>query len=117
MIFLVVFGLIALVVISLNIVDSSNLEKIENYYKNLDCQSVVYSKGIYKGICKDEIVQISNGFSVDLEEDKTVFKLDKIEELDKKDLNIIINKSYNIEFKKKENMDIFYKTLKEKKNI
>ena len=67
MIFLVVFGLIAAVVIVLNIMDSSNLEKIETYLKSQDCQNIVYSKGVYKGVCKDEIIQVSNSFSVDIE--------------------------------------------------
>ena len=117
MIFLLVFGLIAVVVIALNIIDSSNLEKIENHFKTLNCQNVIYSKGIYKGICKDEIMQIPNSFSVDLEEDKKTFKLKDIRSLEIKDFTIIINKNYNIEFKEKENMGTFYKTLKEKKNI
>ncbi|MGB6328166.1 MAG: hypothetical protein WBF48_04515 [Halarcobacter sp.] len=117
MVFLVIFGLIAIVVIALNIIDGSNLEKIENHFKALNCQNVIYSKGIYKGICKDEIMQIPNGFSVNLEEDKRILKLNEIKNLDIKKLTIIINNSYNIEFKKKENMDIFYMKLKEKKNI
>ena len=116
MVFLVIFGIIAIIVIGLNIMDSSNLEKIENHFKALNCKNVIYSKGVYKGICNDELMQIPNSFSVDLEEDKKTFKLDEIKNLEIKNLTIIINKDYNIEFKKKENMDIFYKILKEKKN-
>jgi len=47
MVFLVIFGLIAIVVIALNIIDGSNLEKLENHFKALNCQNVIYSKGIY----------------------------------------------------------------------
>lgn len=116
MIFLVVFGLIAAVVIVLNIMDSSNLEKIENHFKSQNCENIVYSKGVYKGICKDEIMQINNSFTVNLEENKTTFKLDKIKNIDKKGLTIIVNKSYNIEFKEEKNINTFYKSLKEKIN-
>lgn len=114
MIFLVVFGLIAVIVILLNIKDSSNLEKIENYLKSKNCINIIYSKGDYKGICPNEIIEISNSFSVDLEKNKRVFKFDKIKTLEKENLEIIINKTYNIEFKEKEKMEIFYKSLKEK---
>ena len=116
MVFLFVFGVIAAIFISLNIIDGSNLEKIENHFKSLNCQNIVYSKGIYKGVCEDKVMQISNSFTVDLEKNKTSFKLKEIEDLKTKNLTIIINNSYNIEFKKKENMDNFYKILKEKKN-
>ena len=114
MVFLVIFGLVAVVFIGLNIVDSSNLEKIENHFKAKNCQNVIYSKGIYKGICKDKVMQISNGFSVDLEKNKTTFDLNKIKSLEEKDLKIIINNTYNIEFKDEENKNVFYKNLKEK---
>ena len=116
MVFLVIFALIAIIVIALNMKDSSNLDKIESYYKMKNCQNVLYSKGTYKGICKDEIVQIDNGFSIDLEKDIRNFKLDKIKKLDKKELKIIINEVYNIEFKDEKNRDTFYISLKEKLN-
>lgn len=117
MIFLFIFGIIAIIVIALNIKDSSNLQKIENHFKALNCENVIYSKGVYKGFCKDEIMQIPNSFSINLEEDKKSFKFDKIKSIEVKELKIIINNDYKIEFKKKENMDTFYKVLKEKKNI
>ncbi len=56
MIFLIVFGLIALIVIVLNMMDNSNLEKIENYFKSQNCQNIVYSKGVFKGICENKII-------------------------------------------------------------
>jgi len=116
MVFLVIFGLIAVVVIALNMKDSSNLEKIENHFKAENCQNIVYSKGIYKGICENKIMQINNSFSVDLEKNKTTFTLDKIKNLDEKELSIIVNNSYIIEFKDKKNKETFYKSLKEKIN-
>lgn len=114
MIFLVFFSLIGAVVIILNIMNNSNLEEIENYFKAQNCQNIIYSKGVYKGICDDKIIQISNSFSVDLEKNKTIFKLKDINSLEDKESRIIINNSYSIEFKDKENLEKFYKSLKEK---
>lgn len=116
MIFLIVFGLIALIVIVLNVMDNSNLEKIENYLKVQNCQNILYSKGVYKGICNDRIIQIPNSFSVDIDKNKTVFDFKDIKSIEEKKSSIIINKTYNIEFKEKENLDKFYKSLKEKTN-
>lgn len=114
MVFLVIFGLIALIVIVLNVIDNSNLEKIQKYFEVNNCQSVIYSKGTYKGICKDELIQIDNSFSVDVINDKRIFKLNKIKKINKDNLTIIINDNYKIDFKDKNNLEVFYKTLKEK---
>lgn len=115
MIFLILFGIIGIIVLALNIHDSSNLEKIREHFEKKDCQNIVYAKGSFKGICKNEIMQISNSFTVDLEKNKTTFKLKEIEKIEKKDLTILINRNYKIKFKTKENMENFYKKLEEKK--
>lgn len=114
MIFLVVFGLIGAIVIALNIKDNSNLEKMENYLKSQNCQNIVYSKGIYKGVCDGKVIIIENGFSIDLNKDKKVFKIDDINSIKIENLKIIINNTYNIEFKDQKKMEDFYKKLKEK---
>lgn len=101
MIFLVVFGFIALVVIVLNVMDNSNLQTIKNYLKSKNCQNIIYSKGSYKGVCDDEIIEISNSFNVDLEKNKTIYKLNEIKNIEKKNMAIIINNSYTIKFKEK----------------
>ncbi len=116
MIFLVVFGFISLIVIVLNVMDNSNLQKIENFFKSKNCQNIIYSKGSYKGICEDEVMEISNSFTVDLEKNKTIYKLNEIKNIEKKNMAIIINNSYTIKFKEKKNIDKFYKSLKEKIN-
>lgn len=116
MIFLVVFGFIALVVIVLNVMDNSNLQTIENYFKSNNCQNIIYSKGSYKGICEEEIMEISNSFTVDLEKNKTIYKLNEIKNIEKNNMDIIINNSYTIRFKEEKNIDKFYKSLKEKIN-
>ncbi len=116
MIFLVLFVIIAIIVISLNFYDSSNLKTIQQYFKDNNCQNIIYAKGSYKGICDDEIVQIKNSFFVDLEQNKSRFKLSNIKQIEEKKLSIVINEDYNIEFKKEETREIFYKNLKEKIN-
>jgi len=116
MIFLILFGIIALIVIALNIYDNSNLQKIKKHFEVNSCQNVIYSKGTYKGICKNEVMQVSNSFSVDLVKDERKFKLNKINKIDKNDLTIIINNEYIIEFKDRKNLEVFNKALEEKYN-
>ncbi|WP_320035387.1 hypothetical protein [Halarcobacter sp.] len=113
MIFLVLVGIVAAIVIVLNMMDSSNLEKIENNFKDKNCKNIIYSKGSYKGICGDELVEIPNSFEVNIKEDKKSIKLKDIKKLDDKTLTIIINDDYEIEFKDKENKENFYKNLKD----
>ncbi len=115
MIFLVLFVLIAAIVISLNIYDNSNLEKIKLHLESNNCQDIIYSKGTYKATCSDKIVQIDNAFSVDLEK-KYEMKIKDIKKIEKKNLTLIINDNYKVEFKKKENMERFYKNLEDIKN-
>jgi len=116
MIFLVLVGIVAIIVITLNMIDNSNLEKIQKDLEDKKCENIVYSKGSYKGICGDDIVEIDNGFEVNLEEDKKVIKLKDIKKLDDRVLTIIINDDYEMEFKDKKSKEIFYKNLKEKLN-
>ncbi|WP_321312959.1 hypothetical protein [Halarcobacter sp.] len=113
MIFLVLVGIVATIVIVLNMMDNSNLEKIEKYFKDKNCKNITYSKGTYKAICGDELVEIPNSFEVDIKEDKKRIKLKNIKKLDDKTLTIIINDDYEIEFKDKQNKENFYKNLKD----
>lgn len=62
MIFLIVFGLIALIVIVLNMMDNSNLEKIENYFKSQNCQNIVYSKEFSKVFVKIKLCKYQIAF-------------------------------------------------------
>lgn len=116
MIFLVLVGIVAVIVVILNMMDSSNLEKIENHFKAKECKNIIYSKGSYKGFCGDELMQISNGFEVDLKEDKKTIKLKDIKKLDDRALTIIINDDYELDFKDKQNKDDFYNKLKDQLN-
>lgn len=116
MVFIVVFAIIAIIVLSLNFKDNANLEKIEDHFKAKNCQNIIYSKGSYKGICGDILMEIDNGFEVDLKEDKKTIKLKDIKKVDDKVLTIIINDDFEIEFKDKQNKENFYNNLKEKLN-
>lgn len=116
MIFLILFGIIAIIVIALNFYDSSNLNKIKTYLEVNNCQNIIYSQGKYKGICKNEIIQIPNSFSIDLENDKRVLEISSIKKIEKNELNIILNSNYKIEFKDKKNLEAFNKAIEEKYN-
>lgn len=116
MIFLILIGIVGIIVIALNMKDNANLEKIENHFKENNCQEIIYTKGSYKGICKDSIMQIPNSFSVDLKEDKQVLKFSDIKQLSKNGKNIIINKEYKFEFKNQTNLDRFYEKVEEELN-
>ncbi len=111
MIFLVFILFIVLIVISLNIKDNSNLETIESYLLKQNCKNIVYAKGSFKAICDKKVVEIKNSFSVDLEKNKIVLDFDKINQIEKKDSSIILNKNYKLKFKTAKQRDIFYKGL------
>ena len=50
MIFIGLFLIIAFVIISLNLHNQSNLNKIEEDLQKSHCQNIIYSKGSYKEI-------------------------------------------------------------------
>ncbi|QKF83354.1 hypothetical protein [Halarcobacter ebronensis] len=116
MIFMILVGIVATIVIVLNMMDSSNMHKIEDHFKDKKCENIVYSKGSYKGICGDEVMEVENSFEVDLKNNKKSIKLKDIKKLDDRALTIIINDDYEIEFKDKLNKEKFYNELKEKLN-
>lgn len=116
MIFLVLVGIIALIVMALNMYDTSNKDEIKNYLENKNCEKILYSKGVFKGICKDEIIKIPNSFSVDIQKDKFNFKFNKIVDIEEKKSKIIINNIFELDFKEKKKQEEFYKRLEEKIN-
>ncbi len=111
MIFLVFILLIALIVISLNIKDNSNLQKIESYLLKQNCKNIVYAKGSFKAICDKKIIEIKNSFSVDLEKNKIVLDFNRINQIKQKDNSLILNTNYKLKFKTIKQRDIFYKNL------
>lgn len=116
MIFIGFFLLIVLVVVSLNLHNHANLDKIEDYLKKTDCSNYTYSKGSYKALCKDHLLEISNSFTVDVEKNSKITKYEDIKDIKIKDIKIIINDEYVLEFKHNEDINAFYKNLEEKLN-
>ncbi|APW66788.1 hypothetical protein LPB137_13420 [Poseidonibacter parvus] len=116
MIFIALFGFIAFVVISLNMYDNYNLQKIEDYIKKEKCESFIYTKGSYKALCQDKLLQIANSFNLDIKTQKKelVYKEIKDISIDKK--SIIINKKEKVSFSKEEELNTFYRNLKQKLN-
>ena len=115
MIFIGLFLFIALVVMSLNIYNHSNLASIEEYLQKNKCEEYAYSKGSYKAFCSDSFVEIKNSFIVNLDENSNIFKYEDIKNVEINQLNLIIN-THKISFKEKEELDKFYKKKQEKIN-
>lgn len=114
MIFIALFVLIAIVIIGLNLHDSSNLEKIEQHLKNSSCSEVIYSKGSYKALCEDKILQIENSFTIDLQKNsKTIYYHDITSAIVKKE-NIIVNEKEKLEFKLEDEALKFHEALEKK---
>lgn len=114
MIFIGLFLFIVLIVIFLNYHDSSNLEKIEQHLKSQKCISIVYAKGSYKAICNDNILQIENSFSLDIEKNSKQIFLKDIKNIDKKEFEIVFNNQEKLYFKEKNQTDDFYENLQKK---
>ncbi|KAB7886721.1 hypothetical protein [Poseidonibacter ostreae] len=116
MIFIGLFLFIVFIVMALNMYDNSNLEKIENYITEKKCSNYIYTKGSYKALCKDELLEIPNSFSLDIKKDKLEYKYKDIQSIEKEDKNILINDKDKISFSKTKETDIFYMQLEEKLN-
>jgi len=114
MIFVGLFALIALVVIGLNIYNSANLEKIESYLLQKQCSEVIYSKGSYKALCEESIIDIANSFSVDIEKDKRSYAYKEINTIRIEKLTIRLNNKETLGFKTKEELMRFYTPLEKK---
>lgn len=116
MIFIVLFFIIVFIVIGLNMYDESNLQKIENYIKAKNCEEYIYSKGSYKALCEDRLIEISNSFSIDIKQDKIEYKYKDIKNIEIVNKNLVINNKNNISFSKVEELNKFYTQLEEKLN-
>ncbi|MGA1933280.1 hypothetical protein ACH5BF_11305 [Arcobacter sp. YIC-464] len=114
MIFIAFFLFIALIALALNMMNSSNLQQIEEHLKSQNCNSIIYSKGSYKALCSDKILEISNSFTVDLEKNSKEYKYSDIKNIDIKKFDIVLNENQKIAFKTQEEIDSFYKELKDK---
>ncbi len=114
MIFIIFFGLIIAVVIALNMVDSNNINKIQEYLKSQKCDVVSYKDGVYKAACEDKILLIENGFSVDVNNPQKVIYYKEIKKLKKEKKNLVIstNEEIKIEFKEEKKLNEFFNKVK-----
>ena len=116
MIFIGLFLIIAFVIISLNLHNQSNLNKIEEDLQKSHCQNIIYSKGSYKALCEDYFIVVENSFTVDINKNSKNIYYKDIKELRVDKLNIVVNNTLNFEFKDQEKIDSFFKNLKNKLN-
>lgn len=114
MIFIGLFLFIALIIVALNMHNSSNLNMIENYLNTNNCNTYIYSKGSYKALCEDKIIEIENSFSVDLQKNSKDYRYNNIKDMKINNLDIIINKEFKLSFKEKIELDKFYIQLEKK---
>lgn len=116
MIFIGLFLFIAIVVIGLNMHDNSNLKTIEEYLQKNDCKEYIYSRGSYKALCNDKLIEIQNSFTIDLEKNSKYFNYKDINSIDIEKLKIIVNDKDSLEFKQKEEIEKFYNELTQRLN-
>lgn len=114
MIFIAFFLFIALIAVSLNLYNSSNLSTIEEHLKASGCIEYIYSKGSYKSLCEDKILEVSNSFIVDLENNSKEYKYKEIKKLQIDNLDIVMNENKKVSFKTKEDLELFYEKLQNK---
>jgi hypothetical protein len=95
-------------------INSSNINMIEDFYKNNSCHTIYDYKSRYKGICKDNITIVNNQFSIDFKTNIYI-KFDDIKSAELEDKNILLKSSNSQEklyFKNKVDSEIFYEDLK-----
>ena len=111
MIFIGLFLFIAFIVIALNMHNQSNLDKIEEYLHKSNCQKIIYSKGSYKGLCENYLIELKNSFTVDIDKNSKTIDYKEIKTFEVKDLTIVINNDFKIEFNDKKDLNTFYEQL------
>lgn len=118
MIFIALFLFIAVNIIALNMYNSSNLDEIKEHIINQECKAIVYSKGSFKSLCDDKVLEISNSFIVDIGENSKMYYYKDMNSLDidVKKLDIIVNDKDRISFKTKDEAYSFYEKLVKKVN-
>ncbi|MDY0051718.1 MAG: hypothetical protein RBR65_04165 [Aliarcobacter sp.] len=116
MIFIGLFLFIAFIVIALNLHNQSNLDEIEKYLQNNNCQEITYSMGSYKALCDEYLIEIENSFTVDINKNSKSINYTNIKDLQIEKLNIIVNNDLKMKFKNQENLDLFFKNLEKKLN-
>ena len=115
MVFLVIILLVVGVVLGLNYIDNTNIQKIDDFLKHQNCKEINYTKGKYQAICSDKVVIIENAFSVDLKDAKTVYyKTLKTIQNNKNELILKSHEDIKLEFDDDITKENFLKKLEEK---
>lgn len=119
MIFIVLIAFIAVIVLSLNMLDNSNLDKIRSYLEAKNCSDITYGYGSYKALCQDDVTIVENSFSLDIQKNQNVIKYDTIVRKELKNQKVILtlnNEQIEIlEFKDPKQATQYYEKLEEKK--
>lgn len=117
MIFIFFFGLIIAIFVGLNILDNSNINKIEAYFKAQECQTISYVSGEYRGVCRDKIILMRNAFSVDVSQPEKLIHYNEIQNI-KRESNFLVIKTsedtISLDFKEPEKLEEFYISLENK---
>ena len=115
MIFIALFVFIAIVVIGLNLHDSSNLEKIKEHLNVNYCNDYIYSRGSYKAFFDDKVLEVQNSFLVNLQKNSKEIYYKDIKDLKIKKNSLLINENKEkLEFKLENEAKEFYEKLKRK---
>ena len=114
MIFIAFFMFIAIIAVSLSMHNSSNLSTIEEHLNFQNCKEYVYSKGSYKSLCEDRILEVSNSFTVDLEKNSKEYIYSDIKSITVNNLDLVLNEKDKLQFKQKDELYEFYEKLKKR---
>lgn len=118
MIFIGLFFGIITIVISLNVYNHINSDKIEDYLKTINCKDFIYSKGSYKAFCENKLLEVKNSFILDLKNNQ-ILEVDykNIKKLEEENENLHIlttNEDFKIQFKEKSDLEKFKEKLNSK---
>lgn len=114
MIFILLFLFMVLVFIGLNLYDSSNLNQIKNYLETNNCGTYIYAQGSFKALCQDRLLEVSNSFKIDIKKNSKDIKYKDIKSIDLQQTSMIINDSFEINFRNKQQTEEFYENLQKR---
>jgi len=117
MIIIILFGLVAAVFIGLNILDNSNISKIEEHFKAQQCKAISYVSGTYQGVCQDKIILMKNAFSVDTSKPEKLIYYKDIKNISKQNKQLTITTTSGnvlLDFKEDENLNEFFNEVQNK---
>jgi hypothetical protein len=118
MIFVFLFGLIAIVVMCLSFYDTHNLNLIRHYYEQNQCKPYYEYHGKFIGICNNNLIEFDNHFSIDLNTPEYNISIKNIKTKEKiiKNKQIFMKLDYGnntlfYEFENEMDLDNFVKNL------